>query len=45
MSSKFYILYIIKMSFRDEKGAKRSFQKPPLYNTFIESPKTIGLKK
>ena len=45
MSSKLHILYIIKMSFWDEKGAKRSFQKPPLYNTFIENPKTIGLKK
>ena len=45
MLSKLQILYIIKMSSWDDKGARRLFQKLPLYNTFIEKPKIISLKE
>ena len=45
MLSKLQILYIIKVSSWDDKGARRLFQKLPLYNTFIEKPKIMSLKE
>ena len=37
-------LYVIKVSFWDEKEAKKLFQKLPFYNIFIEKPKIKGFK-
>ena len=38
------VLHVIKVSFWDEKEAKKSFQKLPFYNMFIEKPKIKGFK-
>ena len=37
-------LYVIKVSFWDEKEAKKLFQKLPFYNIFIEKPKIKAFK-
>ena len=37
-------LYVIKVSFWDEKEAKKLVQKIPFYNMFIEKPKIKGFK-
>ena len=38
------VLHVIKVSFWDEKEAKKLFQKLPFYNIFIEKPKVKGFK-
>ena len=38
------VLHVIKVSFWDEKEAKKLFQKLPFYNIFIEKPKIKAFK-